>query len=310
MRYALPATKTLSMVYEDVVYAVNYYLPAKLIEGVVDENYRLYTQLTTTPASAGEYIIVPELKRIYRSSADVNATFPPANPTTWVDYGPVNSYRMFANDEFLGSKTVGTDIVLEFDFNRLNTFAAIYMEFQSVVVEQIDSTGVIYTEKIRGYRGCLSFSEYFYGGRKPRRRFVRTGLKWRPTSTLRFTFSGPVEIGTIAQGRAKDLGATVYGGSIEYESESKFKIDEISGYRTVLRYGSVRVLDATILFNTADFNDLSTTAEEIMDRNILWIPTCKDRFSDAITIGYIERFKIPMEKTKVSETQTRIVGGY
>ncbi len=310
MKYALPLTKTLSVIHEGMVYAVTYYMPAKSIEGVTDEAYRLYADLATTPADAGEYIIVPELKRVYRSSADANNTFPPANPTTWVDYGPVNSYKMFANDEFLGSKTVGENVVLEFDFNRVNAFAAIYMDFQSVKIEQIDAIGVIYTETVRGYRGCLSFSEYFYGGRKPRRRFVRSDLKWRPASILRFTFSGPVEIGTIILGKAKDLGATVYGGSIEYESESKFKVDEISGYRTVLRYGAVRVMDATILFNTADFNDLSITAEEIMDRNILWVPTCQDRFTDAITIGYIERFKIPMEKTKASETQTRIVGGY
>lgn len=309
MRYMLPKTQTLSMEHNGTIYSKSYYL-SPVISGFTDENYRSYTTLATTPASVGEFVIVPELRRIYRSAIDNNQAFPPSDTAAWIDYGPTNSFKMLASDEFLGAKSIGENVVLEFAFNRMDTFAAIYVDFNSALVEQIENGAVISTETIRGYRGCLSFSEYFYGGKKPRRRFVRSDFKWRPASTLRITFSGAVEIGTLVCGKSAELGATIYGGALEYESESKFTIDEISGYRSVLRYGSVRVMDATIAFDTNSFNTLANTAEEIIDRNVLWIPTEQDRFSEAITIGYIERFRIPMEKTKMTQTQTRIIGGY
>lgn len=306
---------TLSIEHAGVTYTKKYYKPAVSITGVVDETHPNYD-----PAAAyveGEYCIVPELKTIYRakgaSNGSVSDNFPPAYPNLWTDFGPINSFRMFASDENIGSTTTGTDMVIELDFKRSNTFAIVGTEFISVLVEQIDNgtATTIHTETISGKDiGCKSFSQYFYGRKKPRKRVIRTGLKWLPNSTLRLTFSGAASIGALVYGKREDIAITLTGTKLTPESNSKIITNAITGFRTVQRFGVLRILDARVAF---DVDNYSVTAEdmiEIMDKNILWIPTTQDKFSSMITIGYIERFPMPVDNMAKVVTETTIVGVY
>jgi len=310
-----PNQTTLSVTHAGVTYTKKYFKPAVSITGVTDEAHANYD-----PATAyveGVYCIVPELKTIYRSKGasqgSLSDNYPPAYPNLWTDFGPVNSYRMFASDENIGSTTTGTDAVIELDFKRSDTFAMVGTEFINVLVEQIDNgtATTIHTETIDGKDiGCLSYSQYFYGKKKPRKRVIRTGLKWLPNSTLRLTFSGAVSIGALVYGKREDIGITLMGTKLTPESNSKISTNAITGFRSVTRYGVLRILDAKVAF---DIEDYSVTAEkviDIMDKNILWIPTTKDRFSAMITIGYIERFPLPVDNMAKVLTETTIVGVY
>jgi hypothetical protein len=94
---------------------------------------------------------------------------------------------------------------------------------------------------------------------------------------------------------------------LNWESSSKFKVDEFSGYRTVLRYGKVRSLDVNVQIDTTNFNSTALRIDDILDRNMLWLPTKLDIFTEAITIGYLESFSLPLDGSKMQITST-IVG--
>jgi len=305
----------LSVTHNDAVYTKKYFKPAISITGVTDESHANYD--INTAYVEGGYCIVPELKTIYRakgpSQGSASDNFPPAYPNLWTDFGPVNSYRMFASDENIGSKTTGTDMVVELDFKRSNTFALVDTEFISVTVEHIDAntTEVIHTETISGKDiGCLSLSQYYYGRKKPRKRVIRTGLKWLPRSTLRLTFSGAASIGAMVYGKREDIAITLMGTKLTPESNSKISTNAITGFRSVIRYGVLRVLDAKIAFDTKDYSVTAERLVEIMDKNMLWIPTTKDRFSAMITIGYIERCPLPVDNMDKVLTEITIIGVY
>ena len=308
MNYVEPLEGTLTHVYDGVEYKASYYKPATLITGATDESYTIWDGVVTF--NTGEYTIVDELKTIYRSAIDTNSSYPPANPDTWVNYGSVNSFAMFASDENIGSATTGVDIVMEFDFSKSDTFAMVDCEFVSVVAEQLDELGnVISTETISGSDyGATTYGEYYYADKENKTRLIKTGLEWLPSSKLRLTFAGAVVIGTFVYGLEKDMGMTLFGTSMEIDTSSKFEINKFTGFRKIIRKGVVRVLDVKLIFETDDFNRLASIANNIIDKNILWIPTQLDKFSELIDIGYIEKFKIPIDNPTMIETHSTIVG--
>jgi len=312
MNCVVPITTTLSVTYDGITYAKEYYKSHTLLTGVVDENYPNWS--TSTTYGLGDYVIVPELKRIYRSAIVGNiGSFPLASlDTNWIDYGPVNSFRMFSNDDFIGSKTTGTDIVMELDFSQRDTIALIDVDFLTVKIELIntDTSLVVSTKDILGKDiGCFNYADYFYSTDiKYIKRVIVNDLEWLPSSKLKITFTGNVSMSSVVYGTQQELGATLVGGRLRFEDNSKIKVDEISGFRSVIRYGNLRVLDCEVVFDTDDFNTKSQMIQNIIGKNILWIPSKKDRFSESISIGYIEDFELPMENMTKTQTQTRIIG--
>jgi len=136
MIYVDPKRETISAVYGEKTYSFQIYKPYKTISGVADENYPEWKE--TVSYSPGDFVIVPPLKRIYRSAVDGNrGIYPPSDPTVWVDYGFVNSYRMFSIDEGIGAVTSGENVVLEFDFSRSDTIGMIGAKWSKVLIEQI-----------------------------------------------------------------------------------------------------------------------------------------------------------------------------
>jgi len=359
MNYVNPNTQQLSVTYDSITYYANYYKPATLLTGVVDEAYSNWAAGTTY--AVGDFAIIPELKRIYRSASENTGKFPAIeNSIDWVFWATLNSYNMFASDINIGSKTNGTNKVMEFDFSRSDTIAGLDLDFILAQVILFSTTGInylgdyvpatiyntddavldggilysskidtntgntpgtspiqwevrndliFYNEAINGNDiGCLSYGEYFYTDAKINKRVVIAGLEWLPSSILRITLDGEASIGTIVYGKEEELGATLVGSSLTFEDKSTISTDAISGFRTVKRYGSVRVIDCSIIYETDDFNVLAQKISGILSRNILWIPTDLDKFSEAVDIGYLEKWRLPMEAASKSQTQATIVG--
>jgi len=172
-----------------------------------------------------------------------------------------------------------------------------------------NTADVYFNEEIQGSEfGCFTFSEYFYDEKQVKKRVVLTGLEWLANSILRIEMIGSYEIGTIVHGSEKTLGATLVGSSLQYEDKSLISNNNYTGFRTVKRYGKIRILDCSVIFDTDEFNSQTSKIEEIISKNILWIPTSADKFSESISIGYIENFTIPMENATKTKTQTRIIG--
>ncbi len=300
----------LTVTYAGVTYTKEFYIPATTVTGITNESYANWN-VNTTYAS-GAYVIVPELKSIYKSSADSNAgVFPPSNTDKWTFWSYVNNMNMFACDENIGSQTKGTNVVITIPFNQSNILALVDTDFSILNIKQIDldsNEEIVNIDVNSRDISCSTFAEYCYKETILQRKVIIDSLEWRPNSKVVLTFSGACAIGTICQGLLQDLGVTLYGTSLSWESKSKIKTDEFTSYRTVLRYGKVRVLSVQVLFDIEEFNKTALTIDTILDRNILFIPTELDTFSELITIGYIENFKLPLENPNKISTTTSIVG--
>lgn len=300
----------LTVTYAGVTYSKDFYITATTVTGITNEAYTNWN-VNTTYAS-GTYVIVPELKSIYKSSADSNTgIFPPSNTDKWTFWGYVNSMNMFACDENIGSQTIGTNVVVTIPFNQSNILALVNTDFSTLNIKQIDlntNEEIVNIDINSRDISCSSFAEYCYKKTILQRKVIIDQLEWRPNSKVVLTFSGACAIGPIVQGLLQELGVTLYGTSLSWESKSKIKTDEFTSYRTVLRYGKVRVLSVQVLFEVDEFNKTALLIDTILDRNILFIPTELDTFSELISIGYIENFKLPLENPNKILTTTSIVG--
>ncbi|BAF69591.1 DUF2460 domain-containing protein [Nitratiruptor sp. SB155-2] len=138
MRYVQPRTTTLSVTDNGYTYTKTVYEAPTTISGVTDETYPNYDPGATY--NLGEYVIVPELKTIYRcTDSNVTGVFPPSDQSKWIDWGFVNSYKMLSTDEQIGAQTVGTNIVLEMPFSRCDTVGLVNIHFAQLLLELIDN---------------------------------------------------------------------------------------------------------------------------------------------------------------------------
>lgn len=361
MQFVNPKTETLIATYNDITYTSVYYKPAFTITGVAADIHPNWAVGTTY--NVGDYVIIPDLKRVYRSTAASNLGFyPPAEVATaeipkWVDYGNINSYAMFATDENIGGVTTFTDGVLEFDFSKSDTIAGVDLNFTTARVYLMDTEGLVYkSDWVVGttyalndavfYNGlyyvsnvgsnignqpdissqwtlkafsyyesidgrdidCLDFYEYFYTEFAIKTRVILTNLEWFASSVLRIEMDGTSTVGTVALGNIQNMGATLIGTRLRTDSTSRFTTNEFTGYRNIVRYGKTRQLDVSVVYDTKDFDIISQTVDEIIDRNVIWIPTSDDNFSELVTLGYIQQFEITLDGFDKSVSPATIIG--
>jgi len=310
VNYIEPKNSNLSVTENDVFYTMKYYKAPETLSGVTPESYPDYDAGTTY--TEGDYCIVPELKGIYRSADNSNtANFPPANPTQWVFWGPINPYKMLAVDEFIGTKTTGTDIVMTYDFSGLTSFALLDIDFSSVLIEIEDDTAgtTIYSKTFTGTTyGSSSYYEYFYLPLADVTDIIEDNIQWTSNATLTITFTDNASIGTFVLGIADSLGCTLEGSSLKFEDKSTIQTSDITGFRTVTRYGNIRIVNVNVLIQSGEFNNVARVVNNIIGHNILFIPTDEDKFSESITIGYFETFEMPMNNDTMFESQAVIIG--
>lgn len=301
--------ETLTVTYGGVTYSKELYVSATSVTGIVNESHPSWN--IATAYTVGAYVIVPELKSIYKSGSANTGIFPPSDSTVWTWWGFINSMNMFTCDENMGSQTIGTNAVITIPFNQNNVLAILDIDFSTLNIKQISN---ITSEEIKNIDinsrdiSCSSFAAYCYIKTLLQRKIIIQDLEWHPNSKIVLTFSGTCKIGTIGMGLLDELGITLLGTSLDWESKSKIKLDEFTGYRSVIRYGKVRVLNVNVLFDIEEFNRTALKIDYILDRNILFIPTEQDNFSEMISIGYIEKFKLPVENPNKILTSTSIVG--
>ncbi len=130
--------QTFTVTSAGVTYSKEFYTPAISVTGVENETHPNWN--ATATYAEGAYVIVPELKSIYKSGLNNNTgIFPPSDSTSWTWWGFINSMNMFTCDENLGSQTVGTNVVVTIPFNQNNVLAIVDTNFSTVNIKQIDN---------------------------------------------------------------------------------------------------------------------------------------------------------------------------
>ena len=385
MKYANPQTTELKVKHNDIEYKKTIYKPFNSIENVTDENYPNYDPSVTY--NTGDYVIVPELKTIYKCAKDnTKGVFPSSDTSVWTEWGFINSYKMLATDEEIGSQTIGKNIVLTMDFNLSDTLGLINTYFAHLTIEQVnnddkeikgeilekidsrtfkskyliyedsetiykngnaltkgddytidykthtitlsedttddDEIKADYTKVIRRYDisgkdiACLSFYEYFYTPAKERTRVIETSLEWLPSSFIRLKFKGiedndgniTTKIGSIVTGMVEDIGITLEGTQLGFSDKSIISNNPINGYREIKRYGHIKELNAKVAFDIARFNEISERINEVIGKNVLFIPTECDKYTEMINIAYIENAKLPIQNPRMMFGQLTLIG--
>ena len=311
MKYAKPLTQTLSTTYDDVEYGFECYQVPKTIKGMNGSIFPKYDKNETY--NVGNYVVIDELKRVFRCTKDnTKGVYPPSDAGIWLDYGFINSYKMFAIDEQIGDSSVGKDVEIVIEFNRLNTLALLDIDFVKLEVKQTDNDNddeVLYEETISGKNiGATSLAEYMYEEYGYITRVILDNLVWHPNSTLTLKFESDVSIGTLVVGNTKELGLTLYGTSLRFEDKSLIENSKVNNTRTVRRYGHIRVLTATVQFDTANFNKTAQNIAEIIGKNTLFVPTKNDKYNEMNSIAYIENFDMPVDNPEVVSTQITLIG--
>lgn len=310
MDYVAPIIVRKSMTVSDVTTNVDYYRPPISISGINDESYPEYNNATTY--AVGTFVKLDAIKKTFRcTTAGTVGKHPLSYPAEWVDYGPLNTWKMLSTDEFLGGKSTGTDAVITMDFSRCDTFAFVSADFTSVRVQVFNDTlGTIEydNEYVGRDYGALSYAEFYYKEFKTLSRIIVTGLPVIPSSRIKLTFTGAVSIGGMVVGIKRNLGITLVGSAVKFDDTSKISTSQVTGARTVTRYGSVRVITCNVVIDSDLFNETANQIEEVIGRNILWIPTDADKFAETVTIGYIETMDLPIEGGSRINTKTTIIG--
>jgi len=380
MKYANPKTEELNVTKDNVTYKKVIYLHPDILAGVTDEDYPIYSDDDTY--NTGDFVIVDELKTIYRCTADnTQGKFPPANPGLWVEWGFVNSYKMSATDEDIGSQTVGTDIKIEFDFNLSDTLGLINTIFPSLLLEEYNtSSGVVSGEDLgkgdgtnkvfytqynpvvtesetiykngdaltrdtdytidyktgtitfidapadgdnitADYTICIdrreidgkdvgvdTYAEYFFKPVDYKTRIIVQNLVWDAPCKLKLTFIGDTKIGNLVIGNAEDLGITLMGTSLSIRDKSKIDTNPNTTYRKVIRYGHIRVLDAKIFFHNELYDGTVQKINDIVGKNVLFIPDESDKYSEMSNLAYIESANLPVTNSVVTQSSITLIG--
>lgn len=69
--------ESLVVTYNNIVCSKELYVTASSVTGIANESYPNWN--TTTTYAVGDFVIVPELKSIYKSASSNTGKFPPAN---------------------------------------------------------------------------------------------------------------------------------------------------------------------------------------------------------------------------------------
>ena len=324
MNYVAPKSDDKSLTVNGVEYTTKYYEAPITMTGVddtiTDDSGAVAVEYDNTATyNVGDYVLLDALKKYYRCAADATSgSHPLEYPDLWVDFGPINSYRMLASDEFINNKTTSTvptatevSAVIVVDSGRKDTFAFVDADFISVNIKVVNNDGgeVVFDIDYDGRDyGALTYSEFYYTDYKTLSRLVVDGIEWLPDATLTLTFKGSVSIGGLVSGNSSPLGVALYGTSLKFEDSSKVSVSPITGTRSVLRYGNVRVVDVKVVMDTDEFNIVANKIDAIIGHNILWIPDSLDKFAELISIGYIEDITLPIDNPQKMETQATIIG--
>lgn len=288
-----------------------------LVSCSVAENDYPVWESGTTYAAGQKVIMTTGVHSIFESVAGGNVGNDPSTTTGfWIDLGPTNRWAMF--DQAVGTVTedaleIVTVIELA-DADGVDALALLDLSGETALIELIDAAdAVLYSEE----RPLIDYDDaapgwysYFFGEQAPVANLVLLGLPFYYSARLRVTISaaaGNVSIGTLAFGRAVEIGITEWAPEIGITDYSTKETDEFGVKRVVeRRYASVMSCDLKIPHR--DLRAMFRLLAAIRATPVVWIGSEDQLFDVTIVYGFYRGFNIILKNTRYSFCSLEIEG--
>lgn len=230
---------------------------------------------------------------LYRSLKDANTDEPTvgelATPATWLAVGSVMRYKMF--DAENQTQTENADeIEVTFDFIGLKTGLAIFNVDANEVTVNMDSArggAGVYNETYSAVdrSGVVDWWTYYKHIRPRQSSFSFDDLPAYTDGVVTVTIDntgGTAKCGNLVIGELFDLGKTLTDMEPVVRDISRYTTDAFRR-RTYISKGSVRELNATVMFDTAKHDQIQRVMEQLVGTPTAWIGARK--FSTSIIWG-------------------------
>ena len=310
MIYLKPVKNEMSVTYSSSVYTVEYFNTI-ISTTAVDKANTDWDDVTSFAKDS--WVRVAGLKRVYRCSAETSVNqYPPANPTVWIDYGAVNSYKMF--DDIIGSQTeFDTTMTVKISANRMNSLAFLNLDNISsiqVVQKDLNTDEILYDETISlvDY-GALSLYDYWYKPVSYRRDLIIQDLHFLLSAelTLTFTSSDIGKVGAVVTGLADNIGLTLFGSKVKLKDYSKYTVDAY-GNTSFSKRGYARIITGKVLVETNVVDETIAKLATLRGGITLFVgDEALNGFSSLTTLGYISELEIEPKPTK-TDYPIKIIG--
>lgn len=213
-----------------------------------------------------------------------------ATPATWLDIGEVNRFKMF--DGFNQTQTENADsIVVTFDYRALKTALALFFveaNTVNVTVTSVRGGGEVYnvTQSALDRSGVTNWWTFFKVRRGVKRSFFFDDLPAYTDSVVTVTIENTGSIakcGNLVIGYPVDLGITLDKQFVPSTRDTSRYIEDKFERRTYLSYGSVREMEVTTKYLSAQHDAIYRYMEQLVSLPTAWIG--EEGFSSSIVFG-------------------------
>jgi hypothetical protein len=223
-------------------------------------------------------------------------TTPDQDPTRWLkrELQPMNKFA--AMDSYVSTKTLGpSPLTMVFRPGFMNTLIVFGAVGTRIYGEYRASPGGVLLRSIERplYQGSTGWWNYYYGGYRPRTKFIWRNLPLRPDPelTLTITGSGEVGLGMVGFGSLTPLSTLLnYGTQLGARAEpitySFFKY-ATDGTVVIVRRGSATNIRASVLLGDVDGDTALLQVQSILDTPTFIVATDAPRFDGLNGFGLI-----------------------
>jgi len=265
-----------------------------------------------TSYSIGDYVIRSSLHRVYKCAvATSGTTAPEDDPTTWVDWGATNAYKIV--DEFVNTQTAQAES-FTFSFSEsevCDTMALFNLEAVTVRVVMNDGTADVHDETYNlDETSIADWYDYFYEDFIFRSDlYIQLPVYRNITYTVTVTNTGATaKCGLIVLGRAKDLGVTLFNPSVGILDYSKKETNEWGG--TFLSKGKVaKRADCTVIMDSGFADEMNRRLAKIAGEATLFVGDEREGGYESLLIyGFYRDFDIVIANPVKSQCTLSLEG--
>lgn len=282
-----------------------------LVSSNVPENDYPVWNNTTTYALGARVIVTTGYHKIYESISGGNTgSFPPDNPTNWVEVGPTNRWAMF--DESGGTITQNADtVVVTFTGVRVTGLALEEVQAKSVrVVGTLGSTTFFDEAKtLPDTESVGDWYEYFTLAPNPARNVFFSGIPYVTDATFTVTVDntgGTATCGALVFGPAQTIGMTQYGATTGIVDYSRKEVDEFGRAKLIVRKFSKK-MNANVYVDSSQTDRVQRLLSSIRATPCYFI-AAGDTFEVMTIFGFYRDFTISVQNPSYSVLAIEVEG--